>query len=682
MKLKKLKFVDFRQFSGENVVKFSNSENQKLTIIHGMNGYGKSTIMNIIYYTLYGEFQKGFENGESRYSFLSQKSISNNISKTLSSLQFEFEGKDYLIERSVKYKFSSNGKIDLERESKLYHIEENGHHQVLSNLERVINRAIPKEMADQFIFDGESRAKQLAQSSSKNIKNAIKDIIGSSNLETTISALYKIKNSITHDIQQKTGDSNIGLLQTSLESFENQEIEYKKNIEICNDEIQKIESEIEDLIDRTADHKLAKRILNQEKLAKNKIKQIKTERIKAVDNKHEKFNSCRNTILTIKLVNDIADLIDDPKIERKLPGDVNKPFILDLLKSKKCICNRDITEGSDAEKSIRSMLSEAGERRVVEIGLRIKSAMTNYEETYKERRNTILEADSQIAFLDEEINVQERLIEDSIESLKKIENLEGLDDLQAKRINLTKDRDKLKKAKLKLKQNLYETIVPDKKDVEARLKNALAAQPLTKMNRKALIVLDKLISLMEHELVNEEEKARNAMMESIKNAVTKMHRGYTPNLDENFVLKLINKEHNVELAKSTGEGQLLTLAFTGALISYCARRTQSQNSLFVPGTVAPLILDSPFGQLDSEYGRIVCSILPELAEQVILLVSDTQARHINDSGILNKVGINHTIQIGRGIDDNEAKHYKIGNVTYSAFTEELSPSEARVLEVS
>ena len=58
----------------------------------------------------------------------------------------------------------------------------------------------------------------------------------------------------------------------------------------------------------------------------------------------------------------------------------------------------------------------------------------------------------------------------------------------------------------------------------------------------------------------------------------------------------------------------------------------------LPGTVAPLVVDSPFGHLDQLYRRGVAEFLPNLATQVILLVSSSQASDVVIEGISGKLG--------------------------------------------
>ena len=108
-------------------------------------------------------------------------------------------------------------------------------------------------------------------------------------------------------------------------------------------------------------------------------------------------------------------------------------------------------------------------------------------------------------------------------------------------------------------------------------------------------------------------------------------------LDAQYQLRLYD-ESGREVAKSTGENQLLGLAFTGAIAKYAKERRDDVDDILLPGTVAPLVVDSPFGHLDPLYRRGVAEFLPTLASQVILLVSTSQASETVMTTLADKIG--------------------------------------------
>jgi len=53
-------------------------------------------------------------------------------------------------------------------------------------------------------------------------------------------------------------------------------------------------------------------------------------------------------------------------------------------------------------------------------------------------------------------------------------------------------------------------------------------------------------------------------------------------------------------------------------------RQNAQDYKLLPGTIAPLVLDSPFGQLDPAYRTTTAQFIPKRARQVVLLLSQSQ----------------------------------------------------------
>jgi len=102
-----------------------------------------------------------------------------------------------------------------------------------------------------------------------------------------------------------------------------------------------------------------------------------------------------------------------------------------------------------------------------------------------------------------------------------------------------------------------------------------------------------------------------------------IRKPYRVELSEDYGLTLLD-ENNLRVPASSGEAQLLSLSFLASLIRFCADRQRDGNVLLTPGTVAPFVLDSPFGQLDPVYRRGAASFLPKFADQVVLMLSASQ----------------------------------------------------------
>jgi DNA sulfur modification protein DndD len=92
------------------------------------------------------------------------------------------------------------------------------------------------------------------------------------------------------------------------------------------------------------------------------------------------------------------------------------------------------------------------------------------------------------------------------------------------------------------------------------------------------------------------------------------------------------------VAASTGENQILSLSFIGGIIDRV--RTWSEQKLLIgpESNTFPIVMDSPFGSLDRISRRQIAKILPQLANQLIVLVTKTQWRDEVETEMQPKIG--------------------------------------------
>jgi len=140
-------------------------------------------------------------------------------------------------------------------------------------------------------------------------------------------------------------------------------------------------------------------------------------------------------------------------------------------------------------------------------------------------------------------------------------------------------------------------------------------------------------------LKSNEEEARKEIEAAVNRvlAVT-ARRDYRFEVDESFQIRLLFP-NGTPTPKSGGENQMMSLAFLAALVEYAKKRSVSDDDgMFIPATVAPLVLDSPFGQLDNTYRRSTAEFVPSMAPQVVLLVSSSQGKEEVYEALRNRIG--------------------------------------------
>jgi DNA sulfur modification protein DndD len=197
------------------------------------------------------------------------------------------------------------------------------------------------------------------------------------------------------------------------------------------------------------------------------------------------------------------------------------------------------------------------------------------------------------------------------------------DEARARQVTLEVKRERLESERSRLRSELKQLVSE--------------SEAAKRFVRRAQITGD-LIGHLQSKLNEEKEFARLAIKMKIDKIIKEfMRKNLTVRITEDYQLKVFD-ENNNEASKSTGENQLLGLAFTGAISAFASDRQHEDTDILLPGTEAPIVVDSPFGHLDPTYRRGVADFLPKLARQVVLLVSTSQASQEVMEELEGKIG--------------------------------------------
>ncbi|MGL4904590.1 MAG: hypothetical protein ACRC34_03730, partial [Cetobacterium sp.] len=88
-----------------------------------------------------------------------------------------------------------------------------------------------------------------------------------------------------------------------------------------------------------------------------------------------------------------------------------------------------------------------------------------------------------------------------------------------------------------------------------------------------------------------------------------------------------------------GESKNKALSFIGGLIYYAKELNKNKGmDVLTNGGIYPLVLDAPYGDLDNEYRLDFTKMLPNLSEQVIVMVSSGQWNEEIEEVVKEKIG--------------------------------------------
>lgn len=209
MIIKKLILHNFGVYAGTNEFLFE--KDKPVVLIGGMNGRGKTTFLEAVLLSLYG--QNSFDYKESKYTsygtyLRAHVNETDGSFKSYVDMEFIIEGADnesYYIHRE----WSGRNHRTLERIKVLKNGEEN---EFLSkNWSMYVENILPSALAKFFFFDGEKIAVLATEDTSEELKNSIKALLGLTVLDILGNDIQKIIKKIS---KADTSEQDVYQIQT------------------------------------------------------------------------------------------------------------------------------------------------------------------------------------------------------------------------------------------------------------------------------------------------------------------------------------------------------------------------------------------------------------------------------------------------------------------------------------
>lgn len=614
MKINKIEFNNFRQFHGEQELALATDARRNVTLVHAENGFGKTTILNAVLWALFNKLTSKFEQPEKIVNF--ESLAEGNRSATVE-VSFEFKGRDYLVARSFN---AAEDKRDRTRLAASW--VDRGVLKPLPAPETFISSVVPPEMAKYFFFDGEAAEAFSAATNFKEIGQAIRNIVGSSLADTALLDLKELSKQIDKQIGQVPGDvelqqieQRISTVITSQENFD----EMKTTLEA---DIATFIAQRDDITEKLRTMAGAKEIQARRDEKNRDLEQVTTE-IKTTLQEIIKWIGQKSlAVVSRRLAQETLDFIDEASIKGRIPSPYNEEFVKGLLAAEVCICHRPIKAETAEWKAVAELLRNASNAETMGRVVRARARVSQLREEATEAPKSLLALQTKYGQL---FDNRRRLEQQIVELGNKIQNL-PLEEIAERERSRQKLDHKIqeKNQKLGVVRNKLYDLGNEKQRLDQDLervarKNKGATRLL---NRRNLLLRsgEFLAGLLEQY----ESSARKQIQDQINGILKEVaHRDYVCRLNDNFSIELMFS-NGLTAPKSGGENQLLSLVFIASLVKFAASRIDDENLILKPGTVAPLVLDAPFGQLDTDYQESTASYIPQLAEQVVLLVSSSQ----------------------------------------------------------
>lgn len=625
MIIKKLIMHNFGVYSSTNVLEFVS--NNPVVLVGGMNGRGKTTILEAVLLSLYGT--NSFAYTESKYNTYGQylKSYVNKTDGSLETyveIEFSMDDSDKEV-YNVRREWDGKGIRVHER----IIVKKNGEESTFltENWPMFVENILPSALSSFFFFDGEKIAELAVEETSEQMKESIKAMLGITVLDVLQSDVSRIIGRLCKANEENQDLKKLEELRYKKENAE--QLLHDKDIDIDNKkkELEQLHIELEKL--NTEYSVKGGGILEQ----KNKLISQRAEYIASVSGCQEQLLDLVAAELPLALVSDL--LID---IEHEGKRAHEKKINTIAFERIKAAYSKFASQTEEISKFIAFMQAE--------------TEIDNEEETYSLSDMNLF----QIETLNTNGIVQS--VEKGRSLINKRDSLQGKIDEIDNSLSVDIDNDSLEKLFAFIKEKEHEIIEKQimidnlQKERTSLHGNFISAESeFSKFAEKILAML---------ETVDDDKrtiKYANMSIEIIKLYRIRLQERKTDILAETMTKcykKLANKKNLVnkikmdadtldlhyldgkgeEIAKkrlSAGEKQLMVVSLLWAL-AICSKKK------------LPVIIDTPLSRLDSAHREaLIKTYFPNASEQTIILSTDSEIDERYYSMMKDSVGDEYTL---------------------------------------
>ena len=632
MKLNYITLKNFRQYCGEQTIQFASQEHRHVTVIHGVNGAGKTSLCIALNWCLYGdEFVK------ERFGQIGELVSKDPLVKitgeeTSVKISFTYQGEEYLVER--KYIKQDLTTLSLKREGEPNSFRD-------QDAAGRIQLMIPKDISVHFFFDGEKIDNFAMPGSEKQVKDAVYNVLNIEFFQRGIKHLKAVAKKYDQDLAQELSKQPPGSLKELRDKKEEAEKKKEKKIATMKEKQQEIkaaERQIEDIDKELQEIEASRELAESRKQIENILQQLQ-EKKSDFQEKIRKLANRGFIPMAKSAVNKALEILDKSEI-----SEAPEPLLQKILENMQCICGRPIHDEDKACQEIRSLLTKAVSSKSATVVRDI------YSDLKYVSRVQLKEIPANLRITLSENQKLDRAIAAEEASLNEIsEKFKGHD--QGKVSRLQYDRDQSLQAigesknEIRRAQDDIEKIDKEITELTKKIKKAGTTESEIEQLKRYWELAEASLRAMEkiHELFaeNMQERVEPKVQEIFKKLVWKSSHFQKVRLSKEFELQVIDRfgeQARPEL--SAGERQVLSLAFIVAMAQVAAEKMplNMENEAF------PIVMDTPFGRLSREPRENITLTIPEVAEQLILFVTDTELGGKAKKNLEPWIGREYTLQ--------------------------------------
>jgi DNA sulfur modification protein DndD len=641
MKLERIVLENFRQYYGQQKLTFAKTKDRNVTVIHGINGAGKTSLFLAINWCLYGrnvENIKVIDNvGELISKEAAEQAQPGDEIQTSVMIAFRHNGERYIVKRILTGSKLLTGELAVDNLDQFTMMRQrpDGKAVQVKNPLGTMNAILPVNAREYFFFDGEKIDNFAKPEASAQVKEAIYQVLRLEMLERSQRHLENTATNYRRELKRVSG----GELREFLEQDENLRQEREKQSKRKEELEQQVESaqdKIKDINEKLRDSKNAKALQQQRDQFEKALKQRREELAKTIE-EIRNGATASYSVLAQPAIQQALGILNEKRERGEIPSNIRQQFIQDLLEQMVCICGRPLSEHSQEHQRLLSLMNKAVPTSLEDDILNTSAVLANFADKSQQQQSAIHTQMQRRAELIDFIRDLDAELDDVSRQLKG-SPLEEISRLEEKRRSFQEDIDGYNLEIGVLSQKIEQM----SKDINALEKKISTARKQAKQQRElsmkyelAQKAADAITEMYQAHADNMRQQIEARTKEIFRRLVWKDSHFQDVHLGSDFNLEVIDrygKQARPEL--SAGERQVLSLSFITAMAQ-------------VSEEEAPLVMDTPFGRLSSHHRNSITTELPQLTSQLILFVTDEELRDEARRNLEDRIGAEYRLDFDK-----------------------------------
>lgn len=641
MIIESLTVKNFRQFMDETKLEFSTDKAKNVTVIHGANGCGKTSLLNAFKWCFYGQTDFDTTNDNILNEATIHSSSPDEKIELKITVRFKHEGKQYHAIRQQFFKRFDSVSAEPTGESDFYLDETRKDGQTIRSKTPFMDlqSILPGDLQPYFFFNGERIEHIAGINQGGQVREAIRKLMGLELVDRTIQHLGKAKNQYRSQLKEKVSEEQ-RLLHDEIQQFEDAFEKYSETSKTQKDKEDLARSELQRIELQLKRHERSRELQRNRDDINQQIEERVAD-ISATKARQKKLiDEYAFLVISSSLFSECASLVEENRRKGVLPYGINEQFIDDRIELGICICGAEVSPGSLAHTNLLSTRESAGNQE-------IESTYTGVSALLKSSASTVEKFKNEYAIESRNLLEQSDKLDELQTNVDEISaQLTSVDDAFIANLELShREQESERDSAIAERGSADNSIRQSKRDIEerklllARLEEQESHQSVA---RSGMQKVEKMISTMDDlrgALTNQVRRDLSERVDATFQSI--IRKSVNAVIDEDYCLQIIKTsptgETYVSSEQSTGERQVTSLSFIASIIAL-AKEKHSQKKMFFQGGLYPLVMDSPFGALDDDYREKVAAKVSELAEQVIIFVSNSQWNGKVKHACLPKVG--------------------------------------------